>query len=144
MPDQSLNEPKVVNGPRQPSRVSGCGSRLVVGSWGECDERKGCEFASMLEVEQRQAQLASLGWQMMDPVSGTLSDQQKLDWAQRVLQSDPEEGLRQTVRVLGAEQSPDAIEFGWWRGSRVNRHDATVVLVGFGAAQGSAEAALSL
>ena len=144
MPDHSLNEPKVVDGPRQHSCASSCSGGLVSGSWGECSERKGCECASILEVERRQSQLASLGWQVMEPASGTLSDQQKLDWAQRVLQSDPEEDLRQAARVLGPEQSPDTIEFGWWRGSRVSRHDAAIVLVGLNAARGSAEATLAL
>lgn len=54
--------------------------------------------ANVIASEQRRAQLAQMGWQVVDPVLGGLSSHQKHDWAKRVWQSDPEANRRHAYK----------------------------------------------
>jgi hypothetical protein len=103
---------------------------------------KSITVSDALECEQRQAQLKQLGWQTVDLASGVLSKAEKHDWANQVLQSDPEASRIHAAKILGLGAS-EAAEDAWWRGARVSRQDAAIVLIGLGIACANPAAAIA-
>jgi len=79
---------------------------------------------------------------LVDPVSSVLSPAEKRDWAKQVLQSDPEASRIHAGKILSLS-TPEAAEDAWWRGARVSRQDATIVLVGLGVTCASPAAAIA-
>jgi hypothetical protein len=119
-----------------------CGE-VVSGEFNEESAKsKSVKVSDALECKQRQAQLNQLGWQLVDPVSRVLSPAEKHDWAKQVLQSDPEASRIHTCKILSLSTS-EAAEAAWWRGARVSRQEAAIVLVGLGIACASPVAAIT-
>ena len=79
---------------------------------------------------------------MVDPASGVLSPAEKHDWTKQVLQSGTEASRIHACRISSLSTS-EAAEDAWWRGARVSRQDAAIVLVGLGIACASPAAAIA-
>jgi hypothetical protein len=136
---QALPEPSQFE--RPPELASVHCSRVITGDGGDEGGRPKSEVVTdILEACDRRLQLARIGWQVLDPETGVLSGRQKQEWAQQVLQSDPELDRRHAGTILGSHES-DTSEGAWWRGARVSKADAVVALIGLvGRSTCSAEA----
>ena len=108
----------------------------------ESAKSKSVNVSDVLECEHHQTHLPQLGWQVVDPVSGVLSPAEKHDWAKHVLLSDPKASRIHASKILGLGVIEPA-EDAWWRGARVSRQDAAIVLVDLGIACDSPAAAIA-